>query len=401
MGGAVLIGCAGTAAAQSSPRDYPQWRGLNRDGAASAFSEPTSWPETLTRKWKVDVGEGYATPLLVANTVYVFTRRNGAEVMTALNAETGKELWHTSYPAPYKPATPAAAHGVGPKSTPLFHNGRLFTLGITGIFSAFDAATGKLAWQTNAPPDHPSYGTAVSPVGDENLVIVHPGNHGPLTAFDANTGAVKWTGSDRGAYASPIIVELGGIRQVVTMTQGSVLGVSLSDGARLWEYPWLSRSTPSAITPILHEETLIVSSQAMGVTALKPARRGGKWVVDVVWETKDVSLFLSNPVLVGDTLFGLSERARGQFFALDAKTGRVLWLGQPRQASNTAVVKAGNLLLLLNDDAELIVARSSRSGFEPLKRYTVADSETWAQPAVSGNRVFVKDMTSLSLWTLN
>ena len=401
VGGAVLIGCAGTAAAQSSPRDYPQWRGLNRDGAASAFSEPTSWPETLTRKWKVDVGEGYATPLLVADTVYVFTRRNGAEVMTALNAETGKELWHTSYPAPYKPATPAAAHGVGPKSTPLFHNGRLFTLGITGIFSAFDAATGKLAWQTPAPPDHPSYGTAVSPVGDEKLVIVHPGNHGPLTAFDTNTGAVKWTGSDRGAYASPIIVELGGVRQVVTMTQGSVLGVSLSDGARLWEYPWLSRSTPSAITPILYGETLIVSSQAMGVAALKPARRGGKWVVDVVWETKDVSLFLSNPVLVDDTLFGLSERARGQFFALDAKTGRVLWLGQPRQASNTAVVKAGNLLLLLNDDAELIVARSSRSGFEPVKRYTVADSETWAQPAVSGNRVFVKDMTSLSLWTLN
>jgi outer membrane protein assembly factor BamB len=401
VGGAVLIGCAGTAAAQSSPRDYPQWRGLNRDGAASAFSEPTSWPETLTRKWKVEVGEGYGTPLVVADTVYVFTRRNSTEVMTALNAETGKELWHTSYPAPYAPATPAAAHGVGPKATPLFHNGRLYTLGVTGIVSAFDGATGKLAWQTPAPPDHPSYGTAASPAADKDAVIVHPGNHGPLTAFDANTGAVKWTGSDRGAYASPIIVELGGIRQVVTMTQQSVLSVSLSDGARLWEYPWLSRTTPSAITPILYGETLIVSSQTMGVTALKPTTRGGKWGVDVLWETKDVSLFLSNPVLVGDTLYGLSEKARGQFFALDANTGKVLWLGQPRQASNTAVVKAGSLLFLLNDDAELIVARSSKSGFEPLKRYTVAESATWAQPTVSGNRIFVKDVTSLTLWTLN
>ena len=235
----------------------------------------------------------------------------------------------------------------------------------------------------------------------DNLVIVHPGNHGPLTAFDANTGAVKWTGGGRGAYASPMIVELGGVRQVVTMTQDSVLGVSLSDGARLWEYPWPSRATPSAITPILYDDTLIVSSQAMGVTALRPTRRGDTWVVDVVWETKDVSLFLSNPVIVGDTLFGLSEKARGQFFALDAKSGKVLWLGQPRQASNTAIVKAGNLLLLLNDDGELIVARSSRTGFEPLKRYTVADSATWAQPTVSGNRIFVKDVASLSLWTLN
>lgn len=396
----LVAACVGAAAAQGSPQDYPQWRGLNRDGAASGFVEPASWPETLTRRWKVEVGEGYATPLVVANTVYVFTRRNGTEVMTALEAETGRERWHTSYPAPYAPDTPAAAHGVGPKATPLFHNGRLYSLGITGVVSAFDASTGTIAWQTPAAPEHPSYGTAVSPVGDQNLVIVHPGNHGPLTAFDANTGAVKWTGNDRGAYASPIIVELGGIRQVVTMTQESVLGVSLADGARLWEYPWTSRSTPSAITPILYEETLIVSSQAMGVTALKPTRRANRWDVDVVWETKDVSLFLSNPVVIGDTVFGLSEKARGQFFALDARNGKVLWLGQPRQASNTAIVKAGSLLLLLNDDAQLIVARSSRNGFERLKRYTVADSATWAQPSVSGNRVFVKDVASLSLWTV-
>jgi len=401
VGGAVLMACAGATAAQRSPQDYPQWRGLNRDGAASAFAEPSSWPDALTRRWKVDVGVGYATPLVISDAVYTFTRRNETEVMTALEAATGKERWHTSYAAPYAPDTPAAAHGVGPKATPLFHNGRLYTLGITGIVSAFDAATGKLAWQTPAAPEHPSYGTAVSPVGDKDLVIVHPGNHGPLTAFDANSGAVRWTGTDRGAYASPIIIELGGIRQVVTMTQDSVLGVSLSDGAKLWEYPWQSRSTPSAITPIVYQETLIVSSQAMGVTALKPARRGDKWVVDRVWETREVSLFLSNPVVVGDTLFGLSEKARGQFFALDAHSGKVLWLGQPRQASNTAMVKAGNLLLLLNDDAELIVARSSRNGFEPLKRYIVADSATWAQPAVSGNRIFVKDVSSLSLWTLN
>ena len=126
-----------------------------------------------------------------------------------------------------------------------------------------------------------------------------------------------------------------------------------------------SRSTPSAITPILYDETLIVSSQAMGVTALRPTktrRQVGRR--RSCGRPRDVSLFLSNPVIVGDTLFGLSEKARGQFFALDAKSGNVLWLGQPRQASNTAIVKAGSLLLLLNDDGELIVARSSRNGFE-------------------------------------
>ena len=78
-----------------------------------------------------------------------------------------------------------------------------------------------------------------------------------------------------------------------------------------------------------------------------------------------------------------------------------MWLGEPRQARNTAVVKSGNLLFLLNNDAELIVARSNRSRFEPLKRYTVADSETWAQPTLSGNRLFVKDVSSLTLCTLD
>jgi outer membrane protein assembly factor BamB len=139
----------------------------------------------------------------------------------------------------------------------------------------------------------------------------------------------------------------------------------------------------------------------MGVTALRPTRRNGTWVADVVWETRDVSMFMSNPVIVRDTLFGLSERASGQFFALDAGSGKVLWLGPPRQATNTAVVKAGDLLFLLNDDGELIVAKSSRAAFEPLKRYTVADSATWAQPAISGNRVFVKDVSSLTSWTVN
>jgi hypothetical protein len=137
------------------------------------------------------------------------------------------------------------------------------------------------------------------------------------------------------------------------------------------------------------------------VAAIRPAIRNGVWVVENLWATQDVSMYVSNPVVVAGTLFGLSTKARGQFFALDATTGAALWLGQPREAANTAVVKADNLLMLLNDDGELIVARASRSGFEPIVRYTVADSATWAQPAISGNRIFVKDVTSLTLWTLN
>ncbi len=242
---------------------------------------------------------------------------------------------------------------------------------------------------------------AVSPLGDKDLIIVHPGSHGPLTAFEAKTGNVKWTATGDGAWASPIIVELGGIRQVVSMTQKSVISVAVADGSLLWEHPWKSSGTASAMTPIVCGDTLLIASQKMPVAALRPVQRDGKWQIEIVWENKDVSLFMSNPVLIGDTLHGMSEKSSGQFFAIDARTGKTLWLGQPREASNTAVVKAGELLFLLNDNAELIVARASRNGFEPLKRYTVADSATWAQPAISGARIFVKDVSTLTLWALN
>src|SRR5262245_21342543 len=162
----VLTGPAAVAAAQGSPQDYPQWRGRNRDGAASGFKEPKVWPERLTLRWKVEVGEGYATPIVVGKTVYAFTRRDGVETMTALDAATGKLIWRTGYPAPYKAADAAAKHGAGPKATPLFHNGKLFTVGISGAVSAFDATTGKLLWQKPDASDHPYDVIAAPPIGD-------------------------------------------------------------------------------------------------------------------------------------------------------------------------------------------------------------------------------------------
>jgi hypothetical protein len=146
---------------------------------------------------------------------------------------------------------------------------------------------------------------------------------------------------------------------------------------------------------------ILVSAQEKGVTALRPVKRNDRWEAEVAWETREAGLFMSNAVLVDDTLYGLSHLSSGQFFALDATTGKVLWKTRGREAENSAIVKADKVLFMLNDNAELIVARPSRAAFEPVKRYTVAKSATWAQPAVSGNRIFVKDVSSLALWTVD
>jgi outer membrane protein assembly factor BamB len=397
---AVVVGAAAPTADQDARQDYPQWRGHNRDGAASAFATPDSWPDALRLRWKVEVGEGYATPIVVGDTVYAFTRVNGKEGMTALDAETGETVWRTDFPVAYEPYEGAVDHGEGPKATPLFHNGKLYTLGISGTISAFDAFSGQLVWQKPAPPIQPDVGAASSPIGDGDLVIVQADGDNALTAFEANTGRARWTVKNAFRYASPIIVDLHGSRQVIALAQESILGISVTDGAVLWEHPWKSPYV-QAITPVFYRETIIASGDHRGVLALKPIRREDKWVAEVVWHTQEVSMFLSNPVVIGDALFGLSHLNSGQFFAIDASTGRVLWLDRPRRATNSALVKADDLLFLLNDDAELIVARSSRTRFEPLKQYRVADSATWAQPAISGERIFIKDVSSLALWSLH
>ena len=247
----------------------------------------------------------------------------GKETIRALNAKTGAEQWRSSYDAPYSVGQPAAAHGAGPKATPLFYQNKLFTLGISGIVTAFDAATGRILWQTLPPAEPPFFGAASSPLGENGLVIVHPGNYGPLTAFDSGTGAVKWTAGGDGFFASPIAVTITGVRQVVSATIDSVIGVAL-DGRVLWRYPW--EGGGGSTTPVLNGDTIIVSALDKGMTAMKPILRDGAWTVETVWKTNDVSMDRSNPVVVADTVFGLSNKARGQFFGVDARSGGVLWL---------------------------------------------------------------------------
>ena len=382
----------------TGPEDYTQWRGRHGDGSASAFIEPARWPDELRLVWRVEVGEGYATPLVVGKSVYAFVRRGTREVMVALDAKTGEERWNASYSAPYSPGEPAAAHGAGPKATPAYRDGMLFTLGVSGIVAAFNAADGNLLWRTEAPDEAPYFGAAASPIAGPGIVIAHPGNYGPLTAFNAATGGIEWTAGNGGFFASPVLATIGGVRQVISLTRENAIGVAIPDGTPLWRYPW--KGGQGGPTPVLHGDAVIVSGNNLGTAAFRPARRNGKWVTETLWETDEVSMYLSTPVVIASTLFGLSQKSRGQYFALDVTTGQVLWLGPPRAAENTAVVKAGNLLFLLNDDAELIIARSNRTRFEPTRRYSVAAGATWAQPAITGKRLFVKDEDSLALWTL-
>jgi outer membrane protein assembly factor BamB len=403
VGGLAVLGLAASLRAQGRG-DWTQWRGPNRDGAVASFAEPKAWPAMLVRRWKVDVGLGYASPLLIGNRLYMFSRQGEDEVMSAIDADTGKVLWRTAQPAPFKMNPAAAPHGEGPKSTPIYANGKLYSIGMTGIVTAFDAMSGRRLWGKPGSNIVPTYTThSFSPLIDRGLVIFHVGgnNQGALTAFDAETGVIRWHWDGDGpAYASPIVAEFEGTRQIVAFTQDNLVGVSAVSGELLWKRPYKTPYTQNNITPIVYNQTLIVSGLEQPVVALRVVKKGGQWDLENVWENKDVSLAMANAVVVGDSVYGMSARNSGQFFALDAKTGKTLWTGAPRQGSNAAVLHAGDVLFLLKDNAELVVARANPARFDPLRTYTVADSATWAQPTVSGDRLFVKDVSSLTLWAL-
>src|SRR5829696_4448180 len=219
--------------------EWPQWRGPNRDGLAAGVNAPSAWPKELKPLWKVTVGVGHASPVVSGGVVYQHARQGEEEVLLALDASTGKELWRAgAVPAPYTVNPAASGHGKGPKSTPVVASGRVYTLGIAGLLSAHDAKTGRLLWRKEFskqyPTTSPLYGTAMSPVVVGDLLIAHVGGHdkGALTAFDAATGAVKWSyDADGPAYSSPVLLTAGGERQAVTFTQKELVAVSAATGS--------------------------------------------------------------------------------------------------------------------------------------------------------------------------
>ncbi len=396
----------------AQPPSWSQWRGPARDGVASSFTVPTAWPAQLTKRWQATVGLGHASPVVSGNRVVVHSRLANREVVAAYDLQSGKPLWQDGVDAPYTMNTAATGHGPGPKSTPTIADGRVFTLGISGIFSAHDLATGKLLWRKTAPPTPPEFGTASSPLMDGGTVIAFLGStasggpstslraSGALTAMDAATGTVKWRWTGDGvSYASPILATLGGTRQVITQSQNRMVSVDAASGQLLWSVALKTPYEQNSVTPLLIGDLVLYAGLENPTIALRVAKTGARWETTPAWRNEDVSMYMSSPALAGTAVYGLSTKNRGQFFALDAATGKTLWTSRGREAENASIVRAGDFLLIGTTNSELVVAKANPARFEEVKRYTVADSAMWAHPAFAGRTIIVKDVDKLIVWS--
>jgi len=395
-----IVACAllvGTTLLSAQTQDWSQWRGPKRDGVVMNFTPPATWPERPKRVWKVPAGLGHSSPIVAGDRVYLFSRIGEQEVLTAYDVATGDQAWRQGYDAPYQMHPAMASHDKGPKSTPVLDRGRIFTLGISGILSAFDQATGKIAWRHDSASEFSS----MSPIVDGDYVIAHVGGAtSAMIAFNRMTGARVWTWKGDGpGYASPIVATFGGTRHLVTQTRVHIVALAPADGRELWRAPFTTLYDQNIITSVAAGGLLIYSGQAKPTIGARVVQEGGAWKLQEVWRNEDVPMYMSSPVASGGVLYGLTHRNRGQFFALDAATGKTLWTSPPRQAENAALTVATNVLIVTTTEGELIVMPMSKQGHGVIRKYTLAESPIWAHPAFTPAGVLVKDAETLSFWT--
>ena len=382
-------------------QDWNQWRGTNRESRVTGFIAPKKWPAELSQKWRITVGNGDATPALVGNRLYVFTRQDSHEVTMCLDAKSGKELWQDKYSAQIVPA-PAGSHP-GPRSSPAVSDGKIITLGVGGILSCLETATSKVLWRNDEYTDTvPTYFTAMSPLIVDGMCIAHLGgkDNGKIVAFDIVTGEEKWKWTGDGpAYASPVLVMVGGLKQITVQTESRIVGIAVADGKLLWDIqtPPQRRFYNSA-TPIIHGDIIICTGQGSGTKAVKVQKQGAVFTVQPLWSNEELGTAYNTPVLKDGFLYSLSDR--GRFYCMNAASGQVAWTDETSHKNFGSLLDAGSVILALTSDSDLIVFKPDSKKYTELARIKVADTSVYANPVVSGNRIYVKDQETLTLYTI-
>lgn len=386
-----------------SAQEWSQWRGPTRNGLVSAKNSPSAWPTAFKESWRVEVGEGYSSPVISGERVFVHARRDPEEIVMAVDLKDGKVLWQNKYAAPYQKNQYAVQMAKGPNATPLVLANRLFTLGATGIVTAWDVSTGKQLWNRDFSKSvdfsKMFCGTSASPIAVDGRVVVHVGSDihgGKIMSLDPATGATVWEWSGPGpGYASPVIIDVGGSKQLVTLTQQSIIGVDTKTGKELWTTAFPDEWNENITTPIWTGSHLIVSGTRAGTHAYKLQQTAGKWSATEIWKNPEVAMYMSSPVFGDGLVYAHSSKRKGQFVAMDAATGEVKWATEGRDGEHASILLTPTHVVYLTNAAELIVVKRATAKFDVDKRYEVAKSPTWAMPVLLGSDILVRDKGGL------
>lgn len=385
----------------------PYWidfRGPNRDGHYTEQPINVDWVKSPPKLlWKQPVGGGYASFVVANGLAFTIEQRREQEAVTAYEVETGREVWAHSYAAHFQ----EWMGGDGPRATPTWHDGRLYTLGGTGQFRCVEAATGKLLWQHDVFAENACsnlyFAISAAPIIVDDKVLVLAGaprgsDGRMLIAYDKITGSPAWKElKDKAAYSSPMLVTLAGERQLLVHSARHLIGVSPSDGKELWRFPWRVEFDNTIAQPIVTGSNRVVLSAGYGTGAvgLELSRKDGVFAVEEKWRNKFLKNKFTSSVLHDGHLYGLDEDI---LVCLDATTGERRWK-DGRYGYGQVQLASGHLVILCGDgDLALVQALPDRH--VELARIPAIKGKTWNHPALAGGKLFVRNAVEMACFDL-
>ncbi len=403
----------------SGAGDWPQWRGPRRDGhAAPGEVLPVRLPAQLEPRWRVPVGGGFSSPIVVGSRLFLADEHERRETVRAFDIDSGRELWRTPFAESF-----GDEWGSGPRCTPLADEGRLYLQSIKGEFACLDQVDGRRLWGFSFERD---YGVAFvggndavdaasrrrghtgapAILGSRVYVQVGATNGASIAAFDKVTGREVWrSGRDETAYAPLVIARFADQDHVVAYTAGGLTGHDPDTGAPLWKFPLRSHANRHAATPIAiargESVDFLISSHTLGYRSLRVTRGGEGWATRTHWHQPQLKISIATLVEVEGHLYG--QGPDKDLLCLDAATGDLKWsqpgFGGKPITGFSATLAVGKRLLVHTEDGLLVLVAADPARYHELGRAHVS-GKTWSHPALAGGRLFLRDARQLLAFDL-
>lgn len=384
------------AAAPEPPKPYwTDYRGPSRDGRYTQGPIQTAWPSTgLKPLWKIPIGGGYASMVIAQGKLFTIEQRRDQEVIAAYDTQTGKEVWAHKYPAFFQ----EGMGGDGPRATPTWHAGLLYSMGATGMLKVLDASTGAVKWQKDILKDNGAqnltWGMSAAPLIVDDKVIVQPGGMDgkSVVAYNKLTGERAWSSlNDQQAYTSPMLVTLGGKRQIVTATALRVVGLDPADGKLLWEHPWTTEYDVNAAQPIVISDSQILISAGYdhGAALLEITPSGAKQV----WFNKKMKNKFNSSVLYEGHLYGMDESIMA---CIRVSDGQQTWKGG--RYGYGQVLLADGHLIVTTEAGEIVLLKATPAKHTEVAKFSAIEGKTWNVPAMADGVLYARNIAEMAAY---
>ncbi|HKW96112.1 MAG TPA: PQQ-binding-like beta-propeller repeat protein [Bryobacteraceae bacterium] len=390
--------------APATPRPAAYWtdfRGPNRDGVYAETDIETAWAATgLPRLWRQPIGAGYASFTVGDGRAYTIEQRRDREAVTAYDVETGREVWAFTYSAAFD----EVLGGPGPRATPVYHDGLIYSLGALGDLYCLSARTGKPKWSKNILSDNGAnnvhWAMAGSPLIVDDNVIVTPGGMGgkSIVAYKRLTGEPVWRSlNDRAGYTSPLVGTLAARRQIVWISAERAVGLTTEDGKLLWDFPFPAQMDMNCSQPVIVDDSHVFLSSAPGPGAalLEITKSGDTYSARAVWQNNRMKNKFNSSVLYQGYIYGFDEAILA---CMDAKTGELKWKGG--RYGYGQLLLAGGYLVITTEQGDLVLVRATPESHQELARFSAIEGRTWNIPAIDHGLLLVRNASEMACFRL-